>query len=134
MNDKDDIRIGLLLFSVCGVCFGVDAEQVTGIEAYCGESDSDLFWFHEEFKFGCATSAYLSPMVATIRTDGSRSYRIVIDSMEDIAEFSQNDIRLFPPMVESFAIRKGLWGILPRNGILVLLVDFKRMLKETRSD
>lgn len=130
MNDNGDIRLDLFLFSACGVHFGVDAGQVAGVTLYDGESADDLFWFHEELEFGDGAAAYLSPTIVTFRTEGVQSYRVIIDSMEDIAEFSQNDIRLFPALLEPFAIRKGLWGILPRNGNMVLLVDFHCLLKE----
>ena len=130
MNDNGDIRLDLLLFSVGGVHFGADAGQVAGIAVYDGEQADDLFWFHEEFEYGDAALTYSSPTVVTIRTTGVPSYRLIIDSMEDIAEFSQNDIRLFPALLEPFAIRRGLWGVLPRNGIMVLLVDFQRFLRK----
>lgn len=129
MSDYGDIRLDLLLFSVCGVHFGADAGQVTGIALYDGEQADDLFWFHEELEYGDSATTYFSPTVVTIRTGRLQSYRVIIDSMEDIAEFSQNDIRLFPALLEPFAIRRGLWGILPRSEIMVLLVDFKSLLK-----
>jgi len=129
MNDENDIRLDLLLFSVCGVHFGVDAGQVTGIAAYDGEQADDLFWFHELLEYGDASCTYFSPTVITIRTGGVLSCRMIIDRMEDIADFSQEDIRLFPLLLEPFALRNGLWGILTRGGRMVLLVDFKRLSK-----
>jgi len=133
MNDKGEKQlasINLLLFSVGGVHFGIDAEQVAGIGAYDGDQAEDLFWFHEELEYGDAAVSYASPTVVTIRTGGVQSYRVIIDSMEDIAEFSQDDIRLFPELLEPFAMRRGLWGILPVKGIMVLLLDFQRFLKQ----
>jgi len=132
MNDENDIRLGLLLFSVCGVHFGVDAGQVTGIAAYDGEQADDLFWFHEVLEYGDAGHTYFSPTVITIRTGVGLSSRMIIDRMEDIVDFSQNDIRLFPALLEPLVIRRGLWGILLRNDCMVLLLDFKRLLKERR--
>lgn len=129
MNDESDIRIDLLLFSVCGVYFGADAGQVTGIAAYDGEQADDLFWFHELLEYGDAACTYFSPTVITVRTGGVPSYRVIIDKMEDIVDFSQNDIRLFPELLEPFTLRNGMWGILPRDECMVLLVDFKRLSK-----
>lgn len=134
MNDVRDIRLNLLLFSVYGVCFGVEAGQVTGITLYDGEQADDLFWFHEELGYDTAVATYISPTVVTIRTGCESSYRVIIDRMEDVTEFSQNDICLFPSLLEPFTLRKGLWGILPRNKIMVLLLDFQRLLKERRPD
>lgn len=133
MKDKGEKQlasINLLFFSVGGIHFGIDAEQVAGIAVYDGEQADDLFWFHEELKYGDTVATYASPTVITIRTGGGRSYRVIIDSMEDIAEFSQDDIRLFPELLEPFAMRRGLWGILPVNGIMVLLLDFQLFLKQ----
>ena len=130
MNDESDIRIDLLLFSVCGVYFGVDAGQVTGIAAYNGEQADDLFWFHEVLEYGDATSTYFSPTVITIKTGGVPSYRVIIDKMEDIVDFSQNDIRLFPELLEPFTLRNGIWGIVVKDDRMILLVDFKRLLRD----
>ena len=133
MNDKGEQQLAslnLLTFSVGGVHFGIDAEQVAGIGAYDGDQAEDLFWFHEELEYGDAAVSYASPTVVTIRTGDGQSYRVIIDSMEDIAEFSQDDIRLFPELLEPFTMRRGLWGILPVNGIMVLLLDVQLFLKQ----
>jgi chemotaxis signal transduction protein len=53
--------------------------------------------------------------------------------MEDIAECDRNDIRLFPELLEPVALRNGMWGILPRDGRMVLLVDFQRLIKKKKS-
>lgn len=134
MSDKGDIRLDLLLFSVSGVHFGVDAGQVAGIAVYDGEQADDLSWFHEKMGFGTKTVRYHSPTIVTIRTRAEVPCRVIIDSMEEIAEFSQKDISLFPTLLEPFALQKGMWGILPRHGHMVLLVDFQRLIKERRHD
>ena len=134
MIDNTDILLDLLLFSVCGVHFGVDAEQVTGIEVYDGDQADDLYWFHEELDYGAGATTYITPMVVSIRTGGVKPYRVIIDSMEDIAEFSVSDIQLFPALLSNFALKRGLWGILPLQGRMILLVDFMLLLKERRAD
>lgn len=132
MSDKDDVRLDLLLFSVGGVYFAADAGQVSGIAAYGGEQGDDLFWFHKELGYGDESTAYLSPTVVTIRTGNEQSYRVIIDSMDDIAEFQQNDIIPFPALLEPFAVRRGLWAILAGSSPIVLLVDFQLLLKQKR--
>jgi chemotaxis signal transduction protein len=133
MSDSDDIRLDLLLFSVGGVHFGADAGQVVEIAVYGGEQADDLFWFHKELEYGDVAPTYFSPTVVTIRTGGVQPYRVIIDSMEDVAGFLQNDIRLFPALLEPFALKRGMWGILLLHGRMVLLVDFIRLLKERQS-
>ncbi|MDD2272389.1 MAG: hypothetical protein PHP95_09615 [Desulfuromonadaceae bacterium] len=129
MSSIDGIRLNLLLFSVGGVHFGMDAEQAAAITGYHGEEAEDLFWFHEEIGFGGATLAYSAPTIVTIRGEDSLSYRVIIDKMEDIAEISSVDIQSFPLLVESLALRKGMWGVTVREGRMVLLIDFTRLLR-----
>jgi len=130
MSGPGESPLHLLLFSVGGVRFGVDLEQVSAMSAYGGEQGEDLFWFHEEMAYGEEPVPYGSPTVIAIRTGDERPYRVIIDSMEDIASFSLHRIRLLPALVEPLALRRGIWGVLPRDGDLVLLVDFRRLLQE----
>lgn len=130
MKEKVDIRLSLLLFSVGGVHFGVDAGQVSGIAAYDGEQAEDLFWFHEEMEYAEKEVSYHSPTVITIRDEAGLPYRVIIDLMEDIKEFSQNDIAPFPALLEPLALKRGFWGIILRNGIIIILLDFIRLLRE----
>ena len=134
MNDCTDIRLDLLLFSVGGVHFGVDASQVARIAVYDGEQPDGLIWFHEELEYRGVAPAYISPMVITLKTKYVQSYRVIIDSMEEIAEYSQDDISLFPALLEPFALRMGLWGVLVRQGRMILLLDFQRLLRERGRD
>ena len=121
--------LNLLLFSVGGVCFGIEADQVEEMAAYCAEEENNLFRLHEVLDYGTDSITYSSPTILTIRTGGSRNFRLIIDSMENIAEFSQNDIRPFPALLEPFALRKGMWGILLLDGKMVLLLDFQRLAR-----
>ncbi|MDD5285675.1 MAG: hypothetical protein PHD54_07430 [Desulfuromonadaceae bacterium] len=129
-EQKKRNTLNLLIFSVAGVFFGIDADQVAEISAYQGEKGEDLFWFHEEMGYGEKAVRYSSPAIATIRNGGVAPYRVIIDSMEDIAEFKHKDIRLFPTLLEPYLLRRGIWGILPRNGNMILLLDFKRLYLE----
>lgn len=126
-------RLDLLLFSVGGVHFGVDAGQVAGIATYDGEQAGDLFWFHEEISYSTKTVRYLSPTVITIRIREGASYRVIIDSMEDIAAFTLDDISLFPSLLEPFVLPRGIWGIVPRNGKMILLLDFEILTRARES-
>lgn len=134
MNSPVEIQplppLNLLLFSVGGVVFGIDTDQVAGISAYESEDDADLVWFHEELGYGDKGVSYQSPTVVTIRCKAAVPYRVIIDSMEDIAEFSQADICGFPPLIEPFALRKGIWGVLLRGERMVILLDFMILLRE----
>ncbi len=124
MNDQGESRLNLFFFTVGGVHFAADVEQASVMTPYSGEDAEDLFWFHEEFGFGTSIT-YHTPIIVTIRTRDAQSYRVIIDMMDEIAEFSCNDIRPFPELIEPMALRNGMWAILPRNGSLILLVDFQ---------
>ncbi len=130
MSDDRGTYLNLFLFSVGGVHFAIDAEQALGMTPYAGEEAEDLFWFHEELGFGNKATTYHSPTIVAIRTHDAEPYRVIIDSMEDIAEFSRNDIQLFPTLLEPIALRNGMWGIVVKDDRMILLVDFKRLLRE----
>lgn len=133
MNDDCETFLNLLLFSVGGVHFAIDAEQAVGMSSYSGGEAEDLFWFHKELGFEAKEVSYLSPTIVTIRTRDALPYRVIIDSMGDIAEFSRNDIQLFPELLEPYALRNGMWGIIVKDGRMILLVDFHRLIEERRS-
>lgn len=121
------LHLNLLLFSVGGLCFGVDVEQIETMARYDGEVGADLHWFHKVLGFAEKEISYLLPTVLSIRTGSGESYRVIIDKMEDIAEYGCNAILPFPLLLEPYALRQGMWGVLPRAGQMVLLVDFQRM-------
>jgi chemotaxis signal transduction protein len=127
MSQASDMRLNLLLFKVGGVCFGCDSDQVAGVAHLTGDDGDDLFWFHEELGFPREV-AYLAPATVTVRTGGC-PYRVIIDQMEEIAEFDVSSLRLLPLLLEPFALRRGIWGILQSNQRLFLLVDFRLLLK-----
>lgn len=137
MMDAEDAHgsfgLNLLLFSVGGISFGVDAEQVEGTLAWQGEGSDDPVWFHREMGYAGETITYRAPSVLMIRSGDARDYRVIIDQMEDVAGVAAADIRPFPPLVEPFALRKGMWGIVVKGDRMILLVDFQRLLREQRA-
>jgi len=122
------MQLDLLLFSVGGVRFAVETGLIAGIAAYNGETSEGLFWFHEEMDYGENRVDYTSPFILTIKSEAAVPYRIIIDSMEDIAEFSTGDIRLLPPLMEPLLIKKGIWGLLLINEGVILLLDIARLI------
>ena len=126
--------LNLILFSVGEVLFGIDADHVSEITAFNGQKSDDLFWFHEEMCYGDKTVIYHSPTIVTIRTEEGLPYRVIIDSLESISECSPDDISPFPALLEPFVLRSGIWGILSQNGRTILLVDFKRFLRQKGKD
>lgn len=122
-----EMRLNLLLFTVGGVCCAVDAEQVDGMSGYRDDESGNLLWFHDLLGFGCRDVTYRAPTVLSIKTAGSRTCRVVIDNLEDIAEHSVSSIVPLPALLEPFAVKNGIWGVLKRENGLTLLVDFHRV-------
>lgn len=128
MSAPVEIRLNLMLFRVDGIPFGCDADQISRVDASPGTGDETLHWFHRELGFPRPVD-YHSPTALTVRGADPSPYRVVIDQLEQIAEVGLAEIRLLPAPVEPFALARGIWGVLPREGRLVLLVDFQLLGK-----
>lgn len=124
----------LLLFTVGGVAYAVDADQIARITAYDKEEHSDdVCWLHEEMGYGSRPVGYQVPTVVLIKAGSVGPYRVIIDRMEDIAECSYDDITLLPELVTPFLLQKGIWALLVRNGVMVFLLDFQRLLQTKKN-
>ncbi|BCG45778.1 hypothetical protein GEOBRER4_n0548 [Citrifermentans bremense] len=115
--------LNLLLFSVQGVRFGIEAEQALETALYSGEEAEDLFWLHELLQYRIPVSPYLAPAVVTVGARQGARRRVIIDGMEEIAEYAISDMRPLPAACEKLCLRNGIWGVLPRRGELTLLLD-----------
>ncbi len=127
-------RLSLLLFSFAGRRFGVDAEQIAAMQS-CVAQDDDLFWLHQLLDFGGRSLAYRVPTVLSLK--GAEPVRVVVDTVEEIAHFDLDEIRPLPLLLEPFVLRKGMWGVLWRNGTFVVLLDLHRLhrfRRERRSE
>lgn len=122
-----ELRLNLLLFSVGGVSFAVDAEQVEAMAAYLPEESGTLFRFHELAGFGNRQVSYRMPTVLSLKSSEPGGCRVLVDAMEDIAEYGVDAISPLPALLEPFAFRHGLWGVLKRDNGLTMLVDFQRI-------
>ncbi len=129
-NTLDSLELDLLLFSVEGVSFGVDAEQVEGILSWQGGGADGLAWFHRELGYAGDTITYRAPSVLKIRTEDARNYLVIIDMLQDVTRVVAGDIHPFPSLVEPYALHKGMWGIVVKDGRMILLVDFQRLMRE----
>lgn len=123
----DELLLNLLLFSVDGVSYGVDVEQIDAMTGYSADGAEDLFWFHRLPGFAAGTVRYQAPTVLDIKTDKPESLRVIIDHMEDIVECAWNSIVPLPALLEPYLFRCGIWGVVQRHGVPVLLMDFQRI-------
>lgn len=126
-KDRDAMELRLLVFSVGGVRFAADADHVESLRQYDAEVHAGpTVPFHEAMGYETGTVAYRCPEICTI-TGTAGSCGFIIESPEDIVTVSWGDLQPLPPLVESFAARRGVWaGIADPRGIL-LVVDLCRL-------
>jgi len=120
----------VLLFRVGNAHFGVPATQVASTTTYRpGDGEEEPLWFH--LKAGCRPGAATEvPVVADLRAGDGGFQRMVIGAMEDIVAVEAEDVRPMPALVEPYAMRLGMWGVLPREGRIYILVDLNRLARQ----
>lgn len=119
----------LLRFTLGRATFGVDIEQLATISVYGGEVGDDLCWLHRELGYRAAPP-YRDPRILSVKGDkakGLRSYRLITEAPEEVREFDWRDIRPFPPLLEPCLGSRGLWGVLPFDNAMILLLDCHRL-------
>ncbi|MBF0303317.1 MAG: hypothetical protein HQK73_09770 [Desulfamplus sp.] len=103
----------ILLFSAGGFFFGIYSSQVKTVDA----SNYDKGTTNRLLK----TELIISP------SDGHK-YRVQIGVIEDIISVTKNDIAAFPAIIEPWAIKWGMWAVMPRNNRIYILLDFKYLI------
>ncbi|NVN93320.1 MAG: hypothetical protein HXX11_22370 [Desulfuromonadales bacterium] len=131
MNDRGTSRhsdITLLFFSAGGVRFAVDADQVTRSVTISVEPNDGVPRLLTLMGCDDRLIDHHNSIMLNVKSNDSKPYRIIVDVLEDMAEISTAHIHPFPPLVESFALQRGMWGVIERDGGLVLLLDFERLM------
>lgn len=119
-----------LLFSIGGVRFGVDVDQIASISPHDGKEIEDFFPLHSTIGLNGREILYNVPTVLTIRGSGKRNCRVLIEAPEDLIDIRMEEIRPFPPVIEPFVRPRGLWAIWVQNQKQVLLLDFQYLLRK----
>lgn len=120
----------LVLFSVGEVNFGVYACQIAGTSNLRCEGGEEPIWLHELLEFGERPIISKEPVILDVWTAGDLVRRVAVDAMEDVVSVRVDDIFPLPPEVEHHALRKGMWGVLLREGRMILLMDFMLLLND----
>jgi len=123
---SEGIRLTLLFFSLGGVRFACDADHAEALSAV-GAAEEGAFRLDLALGYPSPVS-YREPTVLTLKGEGER--RVVIDALEQIAEVGLEEIRPLPALLEPLALKRGIWGVLPRAGALVLLLDLDLLMKQ----
>ncbi len=122
------MNLDLLLFSFNNAWFGIDIEQLAAITPYRDDEDDDLVSL--ERIFGGQPRSYREPRVISVKGDGAGKmppYRLLIEAPEDIRNVDWRDVRPLPSLLEPFIRRLGVWGVLPLDERLILLLDCHRI-------
>ncbi|HOP40652.1 MAG TPA: hypothetical protein PLI53_06375 [Geobacteraceae bacterium] len=120
-------ELRLLLFSVCGIRFAADADQVSTLrECNLQESVPPAIPFHEAIGYETGPVAYRRPEICTITGEAGQC-SFMIESPEDIATVAWDDLQPLPTLVEPFAVRWGIWAGIPGRHGIRLVVDLDRL-------
>lgn len=119
-------RLNLLIFSVGGVSCAVDTDQIESVRDYEPDDTGDLLWSHRLLGFDGQEVCYRKPAVLALKCSDAESLRVVIDGMEDIADYGMEAMAPLPALLEPLAGKRGIWGVLRRNHGLTMLVDLCR--------
>jgi len=130
--DGDGEWLHLMRFSAGGIAFCADAGQIESVTVFDGADADRVVWLRDEL--GCRGAAGQgAPVLFGVKTGAERQYRVVVDRMEDFCQVACREIRPFPPLVERFALAKGLWGVVFPAGRPALLIDFLLLARKKRT-
>lgn len=124
-------RLNLLRFEVGGACFAAESSQIAALLPYPGPGESSATWFHQALAYA-ETPAYRAPVLAVVPMEDGPPRQLVMDALDELLDVGLDEIQPFPPLIEPFALRKGLWGVLPHGCQTVLLVDLRRLFAPPR--
>ena len=143
MADQDT-SMELLIFSLNGMKFCLDASQITGmvdpvyVERIDDDSNESRRIFHggaeipvvelsRKIGLGCEVT-YQSPKVVLLETGGAL-FGVLIGSPEGMVSVTAEDIELLPEMIERAGAGPGVWGIAKGDDHLMILIDLLEVVE-----
>jgi len=125
----------LLVFKVMGIRMGIDVDEVDEmLEPDQLEGTSyKIFPLHEKIPFRGGPVLYKSPKVLLLKEVGtdlkSAATGLLIDQPEDILSVSIDSIHPLPPLLEARNRPAVIWGAALKEGEVILLIDFYKLLR-----
>jgi hypothetical protein len=122
-----ETELRLLVFSVGGIRFAADADQVVSLQQCdLASLPEHARFFHEVVGFADRAVEYLCPEICTV-TSGDGICRLVIESPEDIISVPLEVLRPLPSLIEPFAVQRGIWAGIPETNRVLLAIDLCRL-------
>ena len=118
-NIKCTKELQLLLFTIDETCYGVDADQVAGLQNY--RCDAHTLAVH--ILLACDPISYAFPRMLAVK-DRETYPAILINEPEDIIAIPVVDIRPIPSLLKKTAKQYGVWGVSLKEQRMIVLLDF----------
>lgn len=125
-------NVGILVFSVGGVSFGVESSQIAAIDP--GRTGGGFKIIKLNALLGLADgSDNDAGVVLEFRQECSTNRLLLVDKIEDIFEIPLSDIQLLPEVIAERVLQRGIWGVIQQGNNILLLIDINRLLKNMDS-
>ena len=113
-----------LIFSVMGVWFGADMEQIKEVADPDRIEDvgKNIVRFNEEFSFPDCQITYQAPRILFLKSGA----KILVDEVEEVRILPIDCIRPLPRFLEKCRQPNDIWGVALVEGEIILLLDFLR--------
>lgn len=117
-------ELEILVFTLNGITFGVDTEQLGGVltAAEAGAAGTELVPFSDKIPMSGMAGIVQTPYALLIKD--TAQYAVVIESPEDIISIRIDAIRPLPPLMAACNTSQAVWGVGMREEGIILLVDF----------
>lgn len=121
---RSELTIEILVFTLGGVCCGIDCEQI-GRMVRLDEAERGggaVYWLHKLLSFGDREVSYRNPLVIGLQgITGEKG--LVIEHPRDLVKVSLESICPLPGFFEMRRELRVFWGGIVMDGKIVLLID-----------
>ena len=122
-----DFDLSVLVFTINGILFGVDSEQVADIVNFGETGDEiDISSFNKLIADTSPRKGGPEKKVLIMKDFEGRG--LLVDRLDDIKPFGIGSIHPLPPLIASQLKSKLIWGIALIEAKMILLLDFSRSL------